>query len=70
MNYFQTGRSHILVVSTSPGQSEGALGIVTLEDIVEVGVQATASGHLAVASGSCKYPSHADPRNSWAERSL
>jgi metal transporter CNNM len=36
MNYFQTGRSHILLVSTSPGRQEGAVGIVTLEDVVEV----------------------------------
>ncbi|RSH84636.1 uncharacterized protein EHS24_006160 [Apiotrichum porosum] len=35
MNYFQTGRSHILLVSTSPGRQEGAVGIVTLEDVVE-----------------------------------
>jgi hypothetical protein len=36
MNYFQTGKSHILLVSTHPGEPRGALGIVTLEDIVEV----------------------------------
>lgn len=35
LNYFQTGRSHMLLVSKSPGQSEGAIGIVTLEDVVE-----------------------------------
>jgi len=35
LNYFQTGRSHMLLVSTSPGQAKGALGVVTLEDVVE-----------------------------------
>lgn len=35
LNYFQTGRSHMLLVSTSPGESRGALGVVTLEDVVE-----------------------------------
>ncbi|UZJ55070.1 hypothetical protein CBS101457_004390 [Exobasidium rhododendri] len=35
LNYFQTGRSHMLLVSTNPGQSGGALGVVTLEDVVE-----------------------------------
>ncbi|BEI83717.1 hypothetical protein CcaverHIS002_0403210 [Cutaneotrichosporon cavernicola] len=35
MNYFQSGMSHILLVSTNPGEPRGALGIVTLEDIVE-----------------------------------
>lgn len=35
LNYFQTGRSHMLLVSSKPGQPEGALGVVTLEDVVE-----------------------------------
>lgn len=35
LNYFQTGRSHMLLVSNSPGEPKGALGIVTLEDVVE-----------------------------------
>ncbi|KAL1409912.1 cell agglutination protein Mam3 [Vanrija albida] len=35
MNYFQTGRSHLLLVSTKPGRQEGAVGVVTLEDVVE-----------------------------------
>lgn len=35
LNYFQTGRSHMLLVSTSPGEPKGAIGIVTLEDVVE-----------------------------------
>jgi metal transporter CNNM len=33
---FQTGRSHILLVTTSPGKDEGVVGVVTLEDVVEV----------------------------------
>ncbi|MDN8660504.1 hypothetical protein Q0N58_15265, partial [Staphylococcus aureus] len=33
---FQTGRSHLLLVSTKPGRQEGAVGVVTLEDVVEV----------------------------------
>lgn len=35
LNYFQTGRSHMLLVTTNPGQPKGALGVVTLEDVVE-----------------------------------
>lgn len=35
LNYFQTGRSHMLLVSKSPGEPKGAIGIVTLEDVVE-----------------------------------
>lgn len=35
LNYFQQGRSHMLLVSTHPGEPEGALGVVTLEDVVE-----------------------------------
>ncbi|GAA6059512.1 hypothetical protein JCM10212_002255 [Sporobolomyces blumeae] len=35
LNYFQTGRSHILLVSKTPGESGGAIGVVSLEDIIE-----------------------------------
>jgi len=35
LDYFQTGRSHLLLISTNPGQPIGALGVVTLEDIIE-----------------------------------
>lgn len=35
LNYFQQGRSHMLLVSTHPGESKGALGVVTLEDVIE-----------------------------------
>ena len=33
---FQTRRSHILLVTETPGRDEAAMGIVTLEDVVEV----------------------------------
>ena len=32
LNFFQEGRSHILLVSTDPGGDKGAIGVVTLED--------------------------------------
>ncbi|GAA5851502.1 hypothetical protein JCM8547_001113 [Rhodosporidiobolus lusitaniae] len=35
LNYFQQGRSHILLVSKTPGQAGGALGVVSLEDVIE-----------------------------------
>lgn len=35
LNYFQKGRSHMLLVSTSPGQCGGVVGVVTLEDVIE-----------------------------------
>ncbi|KAK1926456.1 hypothetical protein DB88DRAFT_481900 [Papiliotrema laurentii] len=35
MTYFQTGQSHILLVTTAPGEDRGAVGVVTLEDVVE-----------------------------------
>uniref|UniRef100_V5EV08 Uncharacterized protein n=2 Tax=Kalmanozyma brasiliensis (strain GHG001) TaxID=1365824 RepID=V5EV08_KALBG len=35
LNYFQQGRSHMILVSTHPGESQGALGVVTLEDVIE-----------------------------------
>ncbi|KAF9508018.1 hypothetical protein BS47DRAFT_1303273 [Hydnum rufescens UP504] len=35
LDYFQTGRAHLLLVSEHPGESYGALGVVTLEDVIE-----------------------------------
>ncbi|GAA5865179.1 hypothetical protein JCM1840_003934 [Sporobolomyces johnsonii] len=35
LNYFQQGRSHILLVSKTPGESGGAIGVVSLEDVIE-----------------------------------
>ncbi|KAH8111452.1 DUF21-domain-containing protein [Phellopilus nigrolimitatus] len=35
LDYFQTGRAHLLLVSNTPGVPGGALGVVTLEDIIE-----------------------------------
>lgn len=33
---FQTGRSHILLVTSAPGKDVGPMGVVSLEDVVEV----------------------------------
>lgn len=35
LNYFQQGKSHMCIVSKSPGKAVGAVGIVTLEDVIE-----------------------------------
>ncbi|KAJ8096705.1 hypothetical protein POJ06DRAFT_263183 [Lipomyces tetrasporus] len=35
LNYFQEGKSHMMLVSASPGEPYGALGVVTLEDVIE-----------------------------------
>jgi len=35
INFFQEGKSHMLVVSETPGEKSGALGVVTLEDVIE-----------------------------------
>lgn len=35
INFFQEGKSHMVLVSDSPGQDRGALGVVTLEDVIE-----------------------------------
>ncbi|KAF2421144.1 DUF21-domain-containing protein [Tothia fuscella] len=35
VNFFQEGKSHMILVSDSPGEAEGALGVVTLEDVIE-----------------------------------
>ncbi|KAI9818929.1 MAG: hypothetical protein M1827_007750 [Pycnora praestabilis] len=35
VNFFQEGKSHMVLVSDHPGTSHGALGVVTLEDVIE-----------------------------------
>lgn len=35
LDYFQSGRSHLLLLSKNPGRPDGALGVITLEDIIE-----------------------------------
>ena len=35
VNYFQEGKSHMVLVSESPGNPHGAIGVVTLEDVIE-----------------------------------
>ncbi|KAK5113334.1 hypothetical protein LTR62_003433 [Meristemomyces frigidus] len=35
INFFQEGKSHMVLVSNEPGTDHGALGVVTLEDVIE-----------------------------------
>jgi len=35
LDYFQTGRAHLILISDTPGKEGGALGVVTLEDVIE-----------------------------------
>lgn len=44
VNFFQEGKSHMVLVSEFPGEDSGALGVVTLEDVIEelIGECATA----------------------------
>ena len=35
VNFFQEGKSHMVLVSEFPGDDSGALGVVTLEDVIE-----------------------------------
>lgn len=35
VNFFQEGKSHMVLVSDYPGDDHGALGVVTLEDVIE-----------------------------------
>lgn len=35
INFFQEGKSHMVLVSDFPGSDKGALGVVTLEDVIE-----------------------------------
>ncbi|GMM28131.1 Mam3 protein [Martiniozyma asiatica (nom. inval.)] len=35
LNYFQEGKSHMVLVSDTPGGDTGGIGVVTLEDVIE-----------------------------------
>ncbi|KAK0709795.1 hypothetical protein B0T26DRAFT_754948 [Lasiosphaeria miniovina] len=35
VNFFQEGKSHMVLVSEYPGEDHGAIGVVTLEDVIE-----------------------------------
>jgi metal transporter CNNM len=35
INFFQEGKSHMVLISEYPGEEHGALGVVTLEDVIE-----------------------------------
>ncbi|KAG9240740.1 hypothetical protein BJ878DRAFT_524540 [Calycina marina] len=35
VNFFQEGKSHMVLVSENPGENNGAIGVVTLEDVIE-----------------------------------
>ncbi|KAK2735015.1 hypothetical protein FQN57_001391 [Myotisia sp. PD_48] len=35
VNFFQEGKAHMVLVSEYPGEDHGALGVVTLEDVIE-----------------------------------
>lgn len=35
INFFQEGKSHMVLVSEFPSESHGAVGVVTLEDVIE-----------------------------------
>ncbi|KAI6137132.1 hypothetical protein F5141DRAFT_1060026 [Pisolithus sp. B1] len=35
LDYFQTGRAHLLLISRTPGIAGGAIGVITLEDVIE-----------------------------------
>ncbi|TVY68761.1 Protein MAM3, partial [Lachnellula suecica] len=35
LNFFQEGKSHMVLVSEYPGENYGAVGVVTLEDVIE-----------------------------------
>jgi metal transporter CNNM len=35
LNFFQEGKSHMVLVSENPGENYGVIGVVTLEDVIE-----------------------------------
>ncbi|EIW86153.1 DUF21-domain-containing protein [Coniophora puteana RWD-64-598 SS2] len=35
LDYFRTGRAHLLLISQTPGVAGGGIGVITLEDVIE-----------------------------------
>ncbi|KAI0477190.1 hypothetical protein GGR56DRAFT_636209 [Xylariaceae sp. FL0804] len=35
LNFFQEGKSHMVLISETPGEDRGAIGVITLEDVIE-----------------------------------
>lgn len=60
VNFFQEGKSHMVLVSAYPGEDRGSLGVVTLEDVIEelIGEYVDASLTLfycsRVLTGDCR----------------
>jgi metal transporter CNNM len=50
VNFFQEGKSHMVMVSEYPGEDRGALGVVTLEDVIEelIGEYVTPVGTVGI----------------------
>lgn len=59
VNFFQEGKSHMVLVSQYPGEDHGALGVVTLEDVIEELIGEYVSNGLpppALPSSRCPPP--------------
>jgi len=54
VNFFQEGKSHMALVSEYPGEDHGALGVVTLEDVIEELIGEYVFLFLSLASESTK----------------
>lgn len=56
LNYFQEGKSHMVVVSDTPGLDTGARGVVTLEDVIEelIGEEIDPLGRCHLTSRNCE----------------
>jgi metal transporter CNNM len=50
VNFFQEGKSHMVLVSEYPGEDHGAIGVVTLEDVIEELI-----GEYVSLSPTCKH---------------
>ncbi|KJX99762.1 DUF21 and CBS domain-containing protein [Zymoseptoria brevis] len=72
INFFQEGKSHMVLVSDFPGQDKGALGVVTLEDVIEelIGEEIIDESDVFVDVHKAIRRMHPAPKQRWGKNGM
>jgi metal transporter CNNM len=72
INFFQEGKSHMVLVSDYPGQDKGALGVVTLEDVIEelIGEEIIDESDVFVDVHKAIRRMHPAPKTRWGKSGM